>query len=66
MPKKRTVSKNHYNAKTYDRIGICIRKDGSDEITADEIREVADLCGESVNAFILTAVKERAAQLRGW
>jgi predicted HicB family RNase H-like nuclease len=66
LPKKRTVSKDRYNAKSYDRINIRIRKDGSDEITAAEIREFAELAGESINAFVLQAIRERAAQLRGW
>ena len=66
MGTPRTVSKTKSNRKKYDQLNIRIRKDGADEITAEEIREFADLAGESVNAFVLQAIKERAAQLRGW
>ena len=66
MGTKRTQSKDASNKRIYDQIRIRIRKDGKDEITAAEIKELADLCGESVNAFVLQAIRERAAQLRGW
>ena len=66
MGNPRTVSKTKSNRKHYDQLNIRIRKDGSDEITAEEIRQLADLAGESVNGFVLQAIRERAAQLRGW
>lgn len=66
MGNPRTVSKTKSNRKVYDQLNIRIRKDGNDEITLDEIREAALLCNESINSFVLIAIKERAAQLRGW
>ena len=66
MGNPRTVSKTKSNRKHYDQLNIRIRKDGADEITVAEIREFAELAGESVNAFVLQAIRERAAQLRGW
>lgn len=66
MGNPRTVSKAKSNRKTYDQLNIRIRKDGANEITLEEIQEAALLCNESINSFVLTAIKERAAQLRGW
>lgn len=66
MGTPRTVSKTKSNRKTYDQLNIRIRKDGADEITLEEIRQAADLCNESLNAFVLQAIKERAAQVGHW
>lgn len=66
MGTKRTKAKDASNKRIYDQVRIRVRKDGKDDITAAEIRELADLCGESVNSFVLQAIRERASQLRGW
>ena len=45
-----------YEAKAYDKIYIRLRKD---ELSADDVRAAADRAGESVNAYIVRAVRER-------
>lgn len=47
-------SKAKYNAKTYDRINIAIPK-GRKEI----IKAYADAQGQSINAYITTAIEEK-------
>ena len=49
----RIRANNKYNAKAYDRISLAIPK-GQREI----IKAHAASCGESVNAFIIRAIKE--------
>lgn len=67
MGTPRTVSKTKSNRKHYDQLNIRIRKDGADEIILEEIREAASYCNESINGFVLEAIRERVAQLRrGW
>lgn len=51
---------NKYNAKAYDRIAFLVRKDG--DITRDVIKDLADSAGESVNAYILEAIRRRMEQ----
>ena len=55
---------NKYNSKSYDALTIRIRKDGGDEITAEEVKTAADSAGESLNSFILQPIRERMNQLR--
>ena len=47
-------SKAKYNAKTYDRINIAVPK-GRKEI----IKAAADAHGQSINAYITTAIDEK-------
>ena len=49
----RIRANNKYNAKAYDRISLAIPK-GQREV----IKAHAAACGESVNAFIIRAIKE--------
>ena len=55
--KKKTVTswqvKDSYNKKAYDRIGVTIPKGDK-----DKIRLFAEAKGLSVNAFIVSAIKE--------
>ena len=46
-----------WQAKTYDRVSLRIRKDG--EVTRDAINEAAEKAGESLNEYILKAVYNR-------
>lgn len=64
MTLKKTVNKEKYNAKTYDRFNFRIRKDGEDGITLEDIRRGAEATGESVNAFIIQALKDRLQQTK--
>jgi uncharacterized protein (DUF1778 family) len=48
------ASHNKYNAKAYDRISFVVPKGQK-----DEIKSAADAAGQSVNAYILEAVRVR-------
>lgn len=50
-----------YQAKTYDKILLRIRKD-ADGLTRDKIQQAADAAGESVNEYILKAVSNRISE----
>lgn len=54
MGKTSAAAKNRYNQKTYDRIGIVVKK-GKKEI----IKAHADAQGTSVNDFINRAIDEK-------
>jgi len=56
MSKAHIAATNRYNAKTYDRILLKVRKDA--EINSEFIRKHAADRGESLNGFLLRAVKE--------
>lgn len=46
-----------YESKSYDKVLLRIRKD--QEPTRDTITKFAELKGESLNGFIMKAIKER-------
>ena len=46
-----------YETKSYDKLCIRIRKDA--DITREDIQAAADLEGESVNAYVMEAVRRR-------
>ena len=48
------AANNRYDRKTYDRFNFRVRKD-----EAEQIRTAAAAAGESVNGFILDAVREK-------
>ncbi len=56
---KKAVRK--YETKTYDKILIRIRNDGSDNsgLSREIIQKAADAAGMSLNAFILSAVNDK-------
>lgn len=49
--------RERYNAKTYDKITLRTRKDT--QPTRETIQAAADAAGESLNQYILTAIKQR-------
>jgi len=51
--------KTEYNRKTYDAITFRIKRDGSDGVTREQIQAAADAAGQSVNQWIIDAVKEK-------
>lgn len=53
MAKPATTAKNKYNAKTYDRIALQVKKGRRDELKAH-----AEQQGESLNGFINRAIEE--------
>ena len=50
----RIAANNRYTEKTYDRFTFRMRKEET-----DSLKEAAAAAGESVNGFILEAVRER-------
>ena len=51
-------ARNRYNAETYEPITIRLRRDGSDGITKAQIAAAAETAGQSVNAWIVDAIKQ--------
>lgn len=54
---------NKYNAKAYDQTLIRFRKDG--DMTLEAVREAAERSGESLQGFILAAIREKMERLNG-
>lgn len=52
-----------YNAKNYDQTLIRFRKDG--DMTLEAVREAAERSGESLQGFILAAIREKMERLNG-
>ena len=52
-----------YNAKAYDTSTIRFRKDG--DMTLEAVREAAERSGESLQGFILSAIREKMERLNG-
>lgn len=48
---------NKYIAKNYDRVNLVFKKDTSP--TKEEVQAAADVAGESLNGYIVGAVKQR-------
>ena len=46
-----------FEHKAYDKITVRLRKDG--ELTRDMVSIAARACGESLNEFIINAIRER-------
>lgn len=53
----RTRANNKWNAKAYDRVNLVFKKDTSP--TKEEVQAAADAAGESLNGYIVGAVKQR-------
>lgn len=53
MSKTSTASKARYNAKSYDRLAITVKKG-----MRDRIREYAERNGESINSYINRLISE--------
>jgi len=51
--------KTRYEAKTYNKILVRIRQDGTDGLTKDQIDAAAEATGQSVNAWIIDAIKDK-------
>lgn len=48
-----------YESNNIDKVTLRLRKDGAYGITRDDIQKEADAVGESVNEYIIKAIKER-------
>ena len=51
-------TRNKYNARTYDNITFRVKLDGSDGVSRDAIKAAADAGGQSVNQWIIEAIKD--------
>ena len=51
-------ARNRYNAETYEPVTIRLRRDGSDGISRAQIAAAAATAGQSVNAWIVDAIKQ--------
>lgn len=60
VSKARMKATEKYNAKAYDRTYLRTKKEG--DLTIDVIKQAADDSGESLNTFILEAVRRRIEQ----
>ena len=56
LNRQNAASRARYEAKTYDKLMLRLRKD---DLSADHVRECAEAAGESVNAYIVRAIRER-------
>lgn len=54
--RQNAASRARYEAKAYDKVYIRLRKD---DLNADDVKSAADKAGESVNAYIVRAIRER-------
>ena len=51
-------TRNKYNARTYDNITFRVKLDGSDGVSREAIKAAADAGGQSVNQWIIEAIKD--------
>lgn len=66
VKQKKTRSQQIRDSKRriYDYREIQVRKDGGNGFTLDELKNVAAICGESINGFILQAINDRIEKIR--
>lgn len=57
MGTARTRANNKWNAKAYDRVNLILKKEASP--TKEEIQAAADANGESLNGYIVEAIRQR-------
>lgn len=57
--RQNAASRGRYEAKTYDKVYLRIRKDGADGVTPDQIKAAAEASGQSVNAWIIEAIRDK-------
>lgn len=51
--------KTRYEAKTYAKILVRIRQDGADGLQKEQIESAAKQAGQSVNQWIIEAIKDK-------
>ena len=54
--KQNAASRARYEAKAYDKFSLRLRKD---DLSVEAVRAAADAAGESMNAYIVRAIRER-------
>ncbi len=57
--KQNAPSRARYEAKAYRKYTIRARTDGGDGFTPDQMEQAAAVSGQSVNAWILTAIRQQ-------
>ena len=57
--RQNAASRGRYEAKTYDKLYIRIRKDGADGAELEQIKAAAQAAGQSVNAWIIEAIRDK-------
>ena len=57
--RQNAASRARYEAKTYTKITFRIRQDGADGVSKEQIEEAAAAAGQSVNAWIIEAIREK-------
>jgi predicted HicB family RNase H-like nuclease len=57
--RQNAASRARYEAKTYSKLMLRIRHDGSDGMIKDDISRAAERDGLSVNAWILEAIRDK-------
>ena len=53
------ASINRYNAANYEKLTVRVRKDGGDGITLEQLKAAAERDGQSVNAWVLDAIRDK-------
>lgn len=61
-PESKLQATARYHAK-FEQIPFRVRTDGSDGITRETIAKAAERAGESMNTFIIEAIRQRMAKL---
>jgi len=61
-PESKLQATARYHAK-FEQIPFRVRTDGSDGITRESIAQAAERAGESMNTFIIEAIRQRMARL---
>lgn len=57
MGKAQTRASNKYAAKTYDRVALVLKK--TESPTKQEVQAAADRADESLNSYIVGAIRQR-------
>lgn len=57
--KQNAPSRARYEAKAYRKYTIRVRTDGSDGFTPEQLETAAEVSGQSVNAWIIAAIRDR-------
>lgn len=61
-PESKLQATARYHAK-FEQIPFRVRTDGSDGITRETIAKAAERAGESMNTYIIEAIRQRMAKL---
>ena len=59
VKKSQIAATTRYEHKTYSKITVRLRQDGSQGITRDDVQEAADAVGLSINEYVVQAIKEK-------